>query len=368
MKYTLLVLAVAGLANAQSNSTNTLIPSNITSSCSTFLTSLNNDGTLSSCVTPLINATASFSPTSGANLTDDSINYTLASLCKKSSGCSDSTIRGWLADFYSQCYTELTSTTEYNEDVRELYDILYVVNPLKAAVCSVNSANQDYCVNEIVASEAAASGTASNSTAAANSTASANATESATNATGNALFASFASTDSILTPVQIAAQNLYIEVSTGASSLTKRFVDTVLSRQEAQSVNMATIITPNATTYRSTNLPFLFLQPEMTSSALCTPCTREVLVAYVKWETQVPYALGLKQSPILGGQSALWSAINGTCGQSFVNAIMSQVGAYASNSSSGADRTVFLGLGGSGIAGLIVAVGASFVASLATLL
>ncbi|WVF65464.1 hypothetical protein IAT40_000192 [Kwoniella sp. CBS 6097] len=374
MKYTLLALAVAGIANAQSNSTNTLIPANITSSCSTFLTNLNNDGTLSSCVTPLINATASFSPTSGANLTDDSINYTLASLCKKSSGCSDSTIRGWLADFYSQCYTELTSTSEYNEDVRELYDILYVVNPLKAAVCSVNSANQDYCVNEIVASEAAASGNASNSTAtgaaAANSTASGNATESASNSTGNALFANFASTDSILTPVQIAAQNLYIEVSTGASSLTKRFVDTVLSRRQqgAQSVNMATIITPNATTYRSTNLPFLFLQPEMTSSALCTPCTREVLVAYVKWETQVPYALGLKQSPILGGQSALWNAINGTCGQPFINAIMSQVGAYASNFSSGAERTVFLGLGGSGVAGLTVAVGAAFVGSLATLL
>ncbi|WWC91124.1 uncharacterized protein L201_006065 [Kwoniella dendrophila CBS 6074] len=362
MKYAVLALALAGVSQAQSNSTsNTLIPSNITSSCSTFLDSLNNDGTLSSCVTPLINATASFSPTAQTNLTEDSINYTLASICKSNAGCSDSTIRGWLANFYSQCYTELTSPTAYNSDVRELYDILYVVNPLKGAVCSINSGNQEYCVNEIVASEKNTTGTA----------ASANSTASATPATNNTLFANLAATASDLTnPIQYAAQNLYVEVSVAASSLGKRFVENVLNRRQdgAQSVNMVTVIKPNTATYKSTNLPFLFLQPSMASSALCTPCTREVLVAYVKWETQVPYALGLKQSPILGGQSDLWNAINSTCGVSFINAIKSEVGALAQNFSSSAQSSTNFFVAQNGVSSMSLMVGATFFTGLVALL
>ncbi|KAK8843994.1 hypothetical protein IAR55_006787 [Kwoniella newhampshirensis] len=356
MKYAVLGLALAGLSQAAVNGTTVLIPSNITSSCSTFLTTLNSDATLASCVTPLINATASFSPTAATNLSEDDINYTLASICKTNAGCSDSTIRGWLANFYSQCYAELTSANAYNAQVRELYDILYVVNPLKDAVCSIDSSNQDYCINGIVASESL-----SNSTGSANSTAAMNGTA----AGNNTLLVNFAATGSVLSPVQLAAQNLYIEISTSASALKKRVVDTVLARRAAQSVNMATIVAPNATTYKSTNLPFLFLQPSMNSKALCTPCTREVMVAYVQWETQVPYALGLKQSPILGGQSALWTAINGTCGPAFVNAIMSEVGAYATSNSSSGAQSVFMGQ--SGVAGMTALVGLTFTAGLMAL-
>ncbi|AAW44223.1 hypothetical protein CNF00800 [Cryptococcus deneoformans JEC21] len=368
MKYALFALALAGAVSAQSNSTansteSILIPANITSSCSSFLSELNSDSTLSSCVTPLINATASFSPTAvaSANLTEDTINYTLASICKGTGGCDDSTIRKWLGKFYSECYAELTSSTGYNSEVRELYDILYVVNPLKAAVCAVDSSNQEYCVNEIVQSESisTSNSTASNSTAADDASASTNAT---------ALFASFAAADSALSPVEVAVSNLYIEVSSAASSLKKRFLDTVLSRRAAQSVNMATIITPNVTTYKNTNLPFLFLQSSMDSSALCTPCTREVMVAYIKWETQMPYALGLRQSPILGGQSALWSAINSTCGTAYVNAITSEVGSTlsSSNGSSSGAESLFVGQGG--LSGLTAIVGATVVAGVMGLL
>ncbi|WWC73017.1 uncharacterized protein I206_106982 [Kwoniella pini CBS 10737] len=364
MKYAILALALAVASQAQSNSTSTtLIPSNITSSCSTFLESLNNDGTLSSCVTPLINATSSFSPTAQSNLTEDSINYTLASICKSNAGCSDSTIRGWLANFYSQCNAELTSATAYNSDVRELYDILYVVNPLKGAVCSINSGNQEYCVNEIRSNEIANATTSSNSTASSNTTA-------ITTAGNNTLFANLAATAQELTnPIQYAAQNLYVEVSIAASSISKRFAENVLNRRQdngdsSQSVNMVTVIKPNTATYKSTNLPFLFLQPSMASSALCTPCTREVLVAYVKWETQVPYALGLKQSPILGGQSDLWNAINSTCGISFINAIKSEVGALAQNFSSAAQPTF---VAQNGIAGFSIMIGATFLTGFAAL-
>ncbi|KAL0247848.1 hypothetical protein I308_103926 [Cryptococcus tetragattii IND107] len=373
MKYALFALALAGAVSAQSNSTSNstesiLIPTNITSSCSSFLSELNSDSTLSSCVAPLINATASFSPIAVAstNLTGDTINYTLASICKGKGGCDDATIRKWLGKFYSECYSELTSSTGYNSHVRELYDILYVVNPLKDAVCAVDSSNQEYCVNEIVQSESISNSNSTSNSTASNST-SADDASVALNAT--TLFANFAAVGSGLSPVEIAASSLYVEITSSASSLKKRFLDTVLSRRAAQSVHMATVITPNVTTYKNTNLPFLFLQPSMGSSALCTPCTREILVAYIKWETQMPYALGLKQSPILGGQSALWSAINSTCGTTYVNAINSEVGSALSSglngSSSGAESLL---VGQGGLKGLTAIVGATVVAGVMGLL
>jgi len=328
-----------------------LIPTNITTSCSTFLDSINADSTLSSCVQPLIDATSSFSPTSGSNLTSDDIKYTLAALCKTNAGCSDSTVRSWLSNFYSNCSDELTSSSGYNAHVRELYDILYVINPLKAAVCSIDSSNQDYCVNEILAS--GSNSTSSSSTAAPSA--------SASSVANSTMLASFVATNT-WSPVSFAAENLYITITTSATSLTKRFLNIMAARDAAQTVNLAAIITPNTTTYRSTNLPFLFLQPDMTSSALCTPCTREVMVAYVKWESAYPYALGLSNSPILGGQSALWSSINTTCGAGYVNAITSEVGSFAAASgnysSSAESRFIVPG----GQAATTAAVGIAFVA------
>jgi len=226
-----------------------------------------------------------------------------------------------LSSFYSSCQSELTSKDHYNSQVRELYDILYVVNPLQGAVCAIDSANQEYCVNEIIAAEKA------NSTAR-----SASASASASGVANNTMIANLAVVGG-LSPASFAAENLYITIATGASSLSKRVINMISSRQ-VQTQSIATIITPNATTYRNTNLPFLFLDPAMSSKALCTPCTREVMVAYIKWESRQPYALGLSQSPILGGQSALWAAINSTCGAAYVNAITSEVGSFTSQTGS----------------------------------
>lgn len=41
----------------------------------------------------------------------------------------------------------------------------------------------------------------------------------------------------------------------------------------------------------------------------------------------MPYAFGLKQSPIIGGQAALWSAVEQTCGTSFLDVITADAGA-----------------------------------------
>jgi len=310
----------------------TLIPSGISSQCSTFLDQLNSDAELASCVQPLINATASFSPTSGANLTGSDINYTLASICKSTSGCSDATIRTWLSSFYSSCQPELTSADSYNAEVRKLYDILYVVNPLQGAVCAIDSANQEYCVNEIIAAEKA--GNSSSSSSAVSGSASASASASASGIANNTLIQNLAAVPGLSSSVTFAAEHLYVTITESASALSRRVFNLISARQ-SQAQSYATIITPNTTTYGSTNLAFLFLAPDFPAASLCTPCTREVMVAYIKWESKQPYALGLSQSPILGGQSELWSAINSTCGSAYINAITSEVGTFSTQSSTG---------------------------------
>lgn len=227
----------------------------------------------------------------------------------------------------------MTSATEYNSQVRELYDVLYVVNPLRKAVCAIDSGNQEYCVKNIVTSQ-------SNSSASASASGSASSAESSASASGSVMLSSFAA--STWEPIEVAANNLYISISVPVSDLSRRFLKSFGARQDSgeavQQQTFASVITPNTTTYRNTNLPFLFLQPTMAAASLCTPCTREVMVSYIKWETAFPYALGLSQSPILGGQSELWNAINSTCGQSYVKAITTEVGITASafNSSNGA--------------------------------
>lgn len=312
-----------------------MIPSNISTSCTTFLNTLNADNTLASCVTPLIEATASFSPAVESSLSQTNITSTLSTICKSAAaansttGCSDGVIRSWLAQFYQNCQAELTDAVNYSTAVRELYDLLYVVNPLQAAVCAKNSGTQKYCVLEIVAS-------------AANVTANATATANGTT------LVSFAAVDG-WNPVAFAAEHFYILTKT-STSLARRVLSYVVSRQDASETESAgaanatspnatladTLIQPNVTTYKTTNLPFLFLQPTMSAAQLCTPCTRAVLVAYVKWEARQPYALGLSQSPILGGQLALWNAIEKTCGSAFTQAVTTEAGVLAAGNTTSA--------------------------------
>lgn len=57
----------------------------------------------------------------------------------------------------------------------------------------------------------------------------------------------------------------------------------------ASTVTAENALLPNATTFRSTNLPFLFLSGEMGQAQLCTDCTKEILASYVAFETDYPY-------------------------------------------------------------------------------
>ncbi|CAL1698241.1 unnamed protein product [Somion occarium] len=125
MKSFLVISVLASVALAQ-NSASSLIPTGISQGCSQFLTTLNNDASLASCTGPIISATSQV-------------------LAGNSSSTSTGNIRGKLADFYSNCGAELT--TSRNEDVADLYDALYTLAPLKKALCAKDDSGA-YCATQ----------------------------------------------------------------------------------------------------------------------------------------------------------------------------------------------------------------------------
>lgn len=53
------------------------------------------------------------------------------------------------------------------------------------------------------------------------------------------------------------------------------------------------------------------------------------MAAYISFETSIPYAIGLANSDILKGQSALYSTMKSTCGNSFTTSINQVAGTTA---------------------------------------
>lgn len=119
-------------------------------------------------------------------------------------------------------------------------------------------------------------------------------------------------------------------------------------------------IVANLTTFRSSNLAFLFRQPNMDSVTLCTTCTRNILTGYFGFESDVLYAPGLSASSLLGGQTELVGAIQKTCGANFLNGAVQAAGGIKSGElSSGAVKGVsdrFSGLVAVVAGGLTVAI------------
>lgn len=240
---------------------------------------LDKDSTLSLCVTPLLTLT-----NQAATSTDKAaLTSSLGKLCS-ARPCSDTTIRSNLTSFYSACQDELSSDSS---SIRELYDILYVVQPLRNVVCTKDDKTNEYCVTAISATAGNATTDigkislgGNSTTAASNGTTAGNGTTAVTGGS----FAAVASVQSFTGPLTYFANAIF------PSSLRKRASTT------------QQVVFPNATTYRNENLPYLFIQPDSPSSILCSSCANATLTAYAKWEATTVYALGLAQSPILGGQ------------------------------------------------------------------
>lgn len=266
---------------------NPLIPSGISQNCTAFLTSLNSNSGIQSCAQSLVSATQAYAPGSNsANPTAASMTSTLNTLCSSSDSCPASLINGILMNFYSQCNAELT--TNPNTDVRRTYDVLYVMTPMKQAVCSKDDKG-NYCVTEM----------------------------STSSSVGNSLFAVNGSD----------FPSSYLVESSDGSPVAKRASQVVLY--------------PNTTTYASTNLPFLYLQPNLSSDKLCQTCTRNVLTSYINFEAAMPYGPGIANSMLLAGQTALYNAVQTTCGADFLSGTVSAAGGISGGVlGSGSPRTV----------------------------
>jgi len=74
------------------------------------------------------------------------------------------------------------------------------------------------------------------------------------------------------------------------------------------------------------------------------------MLAFMQFEASVPYAPGLSSSVLMGGQSALYTAMNSTCGSTFFTGGVSAVGGITSgmlggSETSGASQTLTQGAG-----------------------
>jgi len=184
--------------------------------------------------------------------------------------CPQNVIRSQLTDFYAACSNELT--TSLNSDVIRAYDVLYALYPLSKAVCTKGDSGQ-YCVLEV--------GSTSNTT---NKNLLSGLTES--------------SADGLWEPV--TSKN---------------------SRRGEQQV-----IIPNLERFKEENLVFLGIQPSLAADDLCKPCTRNVLNEYIQFTSSLPYAPGITNSPLMGGETALYTAVQEKCGAAFLSGSVQAAG------------------------------------------
>jgi len=307
------ILSIVAFASITLASSNPFIPDGISPTCSSFLTSLNKDASLAQCLSSLLDATKAVAPGAALpNSTASTLSTTLASVCPTHAACSYAAVRSLLTNFYAACTDELVGSHS-NDRVKTAYDVLYLFTPLKSAICSKDSSTNAYCVLSI--------GTA---------------VPSSLNGT------SLNSTSLLVTPAEVPAlsdlgNHLQITIPSGSQTILRR----------------ADTSAPNATTFRNTALPYLFMLSSSSPSRLCTPCGKAILSSYVTWESNTPYALGLSNSPILGAQLDLWNSVTSKCGASFMNAITAGTAGAPLGALAGGATTL---KGGAGVATAVGAV------------
>lgn len=162
-----------------------------------------------------------------------------------------------------------------NSQVLAYYDVLYLLNPFREAICSKDDSG-NYCLTTVASTN----------------------TSSRRSLDGDE-------------NEQVQAR--FFELP-----------EPLEKRQDSESVGSAA---SNATD--SANLPniaFLFLQPNADKSRLCSTCAQNILASYIKFETAVPYAIGLSNSRALSGQSALYKAAKSECGDKWAVKVNSVAG------------------------------------------
>jgi len=167
-----------------------------------------------------------------------------------------------------------------------MYDVLYITMPLRNAVCSKDDSGK-YCVTQSKPAPATSS------------------------ASDGGPDKALAGGGTYMSP-QAAQANL---VNSGPAANARR-AD-------------APALIPNTTTFRNSNLLFLFFRSDLASADLCVTCARNTLTAYINFESSVPYAPGLSASVLLSNQNTLYTAIQNTCGKSFLSGAVQAAGGLA---------------------------------------
>lgn len=107
------------------------------------------------------------------------------------------------------------------------------------------------------------------------------------------------------------------------------------SVQQALYTKSGDNVVPNTNTFTTYNIPFLFLTPETPEADLCKTCTRNVLKAFINHESNLPYAPGLGESPLLKTQTALYTAVKSKCGENFMISEIKAAGGLSNNGLNG---------------------------------
>lgn len=240
------------------------------------MNSLDSDPQILSFTKIFANAVTNFGVGSNpGNVSTSAINSALSTLCSGLSSCPQSVIRNQLTNFYAACSNELTSSP--NSDVIRAYDVLYALSPMAQAVCT-KADDGSYCVVEV---------------------------GSTTNATSKNLLSS--STGSS------PANGLWESLNSTSKN----------SRRDEQ------VVIPNLQMFGNASLAFLGIQSSLPTEQLCKSCSRNVLNAFIEFMSSIPYAPGITQSPLMGGEPDLYSAVQSKCGAAFLSGSVQAAGGIA---------------------------------------
>jgi len=246
--------------------TDPLIPPGISGACTTYLTKLDSDPQILSCTKVFTGTIANFGVGSNSkNASASAISSTLNTLCSSLSTCSQSVIRSQLSDFYTACSNELTSSPV--PEVTRAYEVLYTLTPMSQAICAKGDSGK-YCVLEV---------------------------GSTSNATGKG-----------------PASNLESLWQPLSSKSSRR--------------GSPEVIVPDLQVFKDENLAFLGIQPTFSTQDLCQPCTRNVLNEYIKFTSSLPFAPGITNSLLMGGETDLYTSVQTKCGAPFLSGSVQAAG------------------------------------------
>ncbi|WFD18655.1 hypothetical protein MCAP1_000862 [Malassezia caprae] len=276
----LVPLAVQAAVNGTAMPMLALIPTNISSSCYTLLTQLNEDHVFDQCTQPLINATNAFA-TSSQGKEPVSMANALQGLCVANDGCDRPLVRQFIAQFWDQCTDELEAR---QDQIVQLYEYLYIFIPFRDAICSKNEQG-DYCLADLAPSMA--------------------------NDAGSDM-------------VQVYRRGVPdIDANDVESDAYWERVMPSIPRASKLAAKVPSLpqLQPQQV--------FFFLSGSSSKETLCTECARHVLASYIHFELSAPYALGIDSSQVLQSQQAIFEQAKRVCDDHFVESLNAEAGIQA---------------------------------------